>query len=863
MSTIIQRSFAGGEITPALYARVDTAKYAAGLRTCRNFLVMRHGGAQNRAGSVFVQEVKDSTKTVRLIPFIFNADQTYVLEFGDQYMRVIKDGDQQTLAAQNITAITNGNPGLVTYSGADTFANGDEIYISGVVGAMAPNINGRNFKVASVNTGSNVFQLAHLDGSLVDTSLFGAYSSGGTIEEVYTITTPYLEADLPEIQYVQSADVITLVHPSYEPRELSRLGDTNWNLSPIVFEPSIAAPTGIATGGAAGVGYSWVVTSIADGTFEESLPPITPPVASSTNPAVTPVTVSWVAVAGASSYNVYRGLNGIFGFIGTAGGTSFIDLGAPADTTSTPPNFRDLFNATGDYPSTVGYYQERLVFANSNNAPETVWASRSGAYKNFTTSTPLQADDAVTFTIVGRQVNEVRHIVDLGTLLLLTSGAEHICKADVLTPTDIGRKQQDAKGSSTLAPLICDGSAIFVQARGNKVRDIGFQFATDGYRGNDLTIFASHLFDKFAVTDWALAQAPNPIIWAVRNDGTLLGLSYVKEQQIVAWHHHDTGSVNSPDVIEGVCVVPEGNEDVLYLVVKRQIGPVSPNFKRYIERVSSRLVRDITDSIFLDAALSYDGTNEVSTTMTLSGGTLWTHSELLTLTASASFFSAADVGNAIHLTDLNGAVIRFRISGYSSATVVTGHAHKTVPVGLRFSGTQVWAKAVDTVTGLWHLEGLSVGVVADGFVVANPNVSTYTPLFVAGGQVTLDRPYAKIHVGLPYISDLETLDVDGGQNTIADKKINVQKVTMHVEETRGIFAGPRPPSDDTVDPLEDLYEVTPRNITDDYEVPAPLITDKMTVLLKPEWNSNGRVFVRQVDPVPATILSVIPAGNFP
>ena len=110
MTTFSQKSFSGGEISPSLYARVDQVKYANGLKTCRNSMVMRHGGTTNRPGTVFVAEVKDSSKTVRFIPFIFNSDQTYVLEFGDQYMRVLRNGAQVVESAKTISGATQANP---------------------------------------------------------------------------------------------------------------------------------------------------------------------------------------------------------------------------------------------------------------------------------------------------------------------------------------------------------------------------------------------------------------------------------------------------------------------------------------------------------------------------------------------------------------------------------------------------------------------------------------------------------------------------------------------------------------------------------------------------------------------------------
>jgi hypothetical protein len=821
-------------------------------------MIMRHGGASNRPGTTFVGEVEDSSKTVKLIPFIFNADQTYVLEFGDQYMRVHRNGVQLTNAAQNITGITNANPAVLTYSGADNYANGDEVYISGVVGAMSSFVNNRNFKVANVNTGTNTFELQYMDSTNVNSTAFGSYTSGGTIEEIYQISTPYVEADLAELQHIQSADVITIVHPSYAPRELSRSGHTSWTLSTITFAPSIAAPTGVTNSGAAGSTTQWVVTAIAEETFEESL------ASSSTGSSATPssgspITVSWSAVSGAQEYNVYKNSNGIYGFIGIAGSTSFVDNGITADTAEAPPTARNPFNATGDYPSAVTYYQQRLGFANTDNDTEKVWFSRSANFKNFTVSSPLQDDDAVTFTVVGRQVNEVRHMLDLGKLLILTSGGEWIAEGDeagVLKPTAINARQQSYNGSSTLPPLVVGNNALYVQARGTIVRDLGYDLESDGYRGNDLTIFAAHLFDGYTISNWAFAQIPHSIIWAARSDGTLIGMTYVREHQLWAWHRHDFDGL-----VENVCVVPEGTEDVLYMVIKRTIDGAT---KRYVERMASRRFDDVIDSIFLDSSLSYDGRNtDAAHTMTLSGGTTWVYTETLTLTSSASYFASTDVGNQIHLTGDDGTIIRCTITGYTSPTVVSVTPNITVPVAMRSAAISDWAKAVDEITGLWHLEGKSVSVFADRFVVASPNNSAYELITVSDGSITLDKPYTVIHAGLPVTADLQTLNIDTADGeTLSDKRKLITTVNIFVESSRGIWAGAVPPTDDSVDPIEGLVELKLRN-QEGYDDPVALKTEVVDVKIQAEWNSNGRVFIRQIDPIPLSVLAVIPAGLVP
>jgi len=293
-------------------------------------------------------------------------------------------------------------------------------------------------------------------------------------------------------------------------------------------------------------------------------------------------------------------------------------------------------------------------------------------------------------------------------------------------------------------------------------------------------------------------------------------------------------------------------------VIKRTVDGRSV---RYVERFATRRVIDVIDSIFMDSAISYDGRNTGSTTMTLSGGTTWEYNETLTLTASSAFFTASDVGNAIQLTGPNGELIRFTIEAFTSSTVVTGKPNRTVPVSLRSAARTTWAKAVDVLGGLWHLEGKDVSVFADSFVESSPYNASYVTRTVVDGQVQLSQPYAVIHVGLPFISDAETLDVDTAQGeTISNKRIQVSKVTASVEKTRGLFCGAMPPNGS--DPLDGLQEFKLRE-SETNDEPVALLTGKGDVVIEPMWNNNGRVFLRQVDPLPMSILSITGEGLFP
>lgn len=852
MSSLIQRSFTGGEIAPSLYARADTAKYATGLKTLKNFFIMRHGGASNRPGTKFICEVKDSNRRGRLIPFVFNNEQTYILEFSGNdtanqgTLRIIHNGEHVTVDSQSITSISMSSTTVITKNSHGRL-NGEEIVL---YSDDVPELNGRHFLVANKTT--NTFEIKNLDGTAVDSNIYTAYSSGGTFEKIYEITSPYTEAHLQDVQYVQSADVLTLTHGEYSPVEVTRIAHDSWAIGTITFEPSIAAPAGLALSTAAGTTTYYVVTCVKKETYEESYP--SSEVGTSITPAVgTPCTLTWTANADAQEYNVYKKQNGgVFGFIGVASSNTFTESGIPQDTSETPPITRNPFSS--NFPGTCAYVQQRLGFGNLQNDSEGIYLSRTGKFKNFSTSSPIKDDDAVTFKMAGRQVNEIRHLLDLGNLVILTASGEWGLQSGVISPTSISPKQYSYNGASKLMPVVVNNTAIYVQARGSIVRDIGYSYQSDGYTGNDLTIFSAHLFDGYQLVDWTYQKVPHSIVWAVRDDGTVLGLTYVKEHEIIGWHRHEFDG----GFVENISSIPEGDEDFVYMIIKRTINGVT---KRYIERLATRKIGDVIDSTFMDSFVTYDGRNTDDTlTMTLSGGTSWTHDETLTLTASAAFFKSSDVGNQIHFT-LNGEVMRFTIEAYTSATSVTGRPHKTVHASMRSVALTSWTKAVDKVYGLSHLEGKDVSIFADRFVVGSPYNEAYTTYTVTNGIVNLEKCYGVIHIGLPITADIETLDIDSAQGeTLIDKKKNIGKVSIMCEKSRGIWAGSAEPTGS--DPLEELVELKIRE-QESYDDAITLATGSVDINIFSNWNQNGRVFIRQLEPLPLSVLAIVPTGYIP
>jgi hypothetical protein len=487
------------------------------------------------------------------------------------------------------------------------------------------------------------------------------------------------------------------------------------------------------------------------------------------------------------------------------------------------------------YPSRVEFYKDRLVFASSTSSPQTVWMSKAANYTDFGRSTPLQDDDAITAVLNARQVNAIQDLVALQKLLILTTGGEWLTTENqdgVLAPSTIGFDFQSYIGSSSIPAILIGKSAIFVQNRGYIVRDIGYRFEDDGYVGDNLTTFSSHLTEGKAIVSAAYQQIPYSIVWFVREDGVLLAMTYVKEQNVVGWTQMEIDGL-----VESIAVIPEGGEDSLYLSINR-------NGTRFIERLNTRLIDDVREGIFLDAALTYDGRNTTAKTLTVTGST-WAVGDSVTVTASASTFVVGDVGDVVVMGYTDGFNARLLITAYTSATVVTATIETPIDTTLRATATTDWGIARDVMSGLDHLEDETVGILSDGFVQEQQ--------VVASGSITLGSHGVLVHVGLPYLSDFETLTVNvPGNETTRMRNKAIKRVGVILQDSRSIFAG----SD-----ADHLTEYEPRNDESMVSPPA-LVNGVAQIWISSDFEENGRVFIRQSDPLPMAILGVIPEVEF-
>lgn len=835
MPQTIQRSFTGGELAPSLQARADISKYSNGLNLCENFFIKAQGGVYSRPGLRYVGEQSDSTKRGRLIPFSFNTEQTYMLVFEDLVMRVIKDGGFVLKPAATISAVTQANPAVVT-TGTHTFVTGESVTISGVVGMTELNDNTYVITVLSPTTFS-------LDG--IDSTAFTAYTSGGSAQSdgIFELTTTYTEAELPRLGYTQSADVLTIAHPSHDTANLNRLADDDWTLTTINYASTVTAPviSSVVAGGT-GAGtynktYTYVVTAVDDNGIES--------LASSAVSLTTPslgvtayARVTWGAVTGASYYRVYKdpsNATSVYGWIGDSNTLTFDDFNIAPLATDAPPEDRQPFTGADNKPAVVTYFQQRQILANTNNEPQTTFTTQVANFNSLRTSDPARDDDAVTFTIAAQQVNEIRHLISLDSLIILTSGGEWIVSEGqdkVLTPSTVGVRPQSYNGSSWVKPVVINSTVLYLQDHNARLRDLGYQFSSDKYTGNDLSIMSEHLFEDYQITDMAYADEPYSILWCIRDDGVMLGLTYQREHEVWGWHQHTTDGE-----FESIATISEGSRDAPYVIVKRTING---SVVRYIERLEAREHLNAEDSFFVDSGLSYEGV-----TATITGAT---QANPVVITATAHPFVNGDsvrIEGIVGMTELNDNV--FVVANAAANTFELTTTDGTAFTAYASGGTAL--KVITTVTGAGHLEAKDVVVLADGLVIEDKTV--------ASGSITLDVPANKIHIGLAYTPVIELLDIDtpSPQETLKARDVSVSQVVIEVEKSRGGWVGGRVDSTSGTDIM--FQEIKPRFESDGYGV-IPLRTFKQEVIIDPQWSKGGGVRIEQRDPLPLSILSVIP-----
>ena len=609
-----QRSFTGGELKPSLWARSDVAKYGVGCKRLRNIVIQSAGGIVNRGGLKYLAKLKYDDRMARIIEFQFSTQQAYALIFQHQCMWVVRNGGLVLNSNKLINSVTRANPGVFDVT-AHGYTVGTPIYLQGA-GGITP-LNNRFYLVASVPT-VDTFTLTDQFGNVVDTSMLDAYTSGGLVASIYELALPYSDTELAALNVTQSADVMTIVHPSYAPRELTRSGHAAWSISTPTFAPTQVAPTSVNATAGAGTPISgssatlqYVVTAVS-ASGEESLPsaPWTTTAAKLYWAASEYVNITWTAAAGAVKYNVYKDRNGFFGYIGSADSNKFTDDNIDPTVGDTPPQARDPF-ASSNYPATVSLHNQRRFFAQTPTGPDTFYSSQTANYKNMSVSSPAKDNDALTFTLASEQVNAIKALLSLGDLIAFTSNGEWKISGTqgaALSPSTLNASKQSGRGIADVRPLIVGDTALYVQARGKKVRDFAYRIDSDKYTGNDLSIMSAHLFRKTSTVDkrikeWCYQQEPDSVIWSVHKDGSFAALTYQREHDVWGWTSQETDG----KLLSTGCI-PEDDVDAVYFISERTIAG---NVRKFLERMENRDIDEdsLDEQFYVDAGIEIVGNN--------------------------------------------------------------------------------------------------------------------------------------------------------------------------------------------------------------------------------------------------------------
>jgi hypothetical protein len=512
-----KHSFTAGEISPLMYDRVDFERYQNGCKTLKNMVCATQGPAIRRPGFAFINDLSslglDGTDPrVRLVPFIFNELQAYVLVF---FMHT--DGSPRVVFA---TTNSSGESGLVLGEGVDKpcieeseayTGVGDYEYDHAITAAadlMVWHVSAGGTKTDLVLTTD--YTVAVASPNVV--TVTNAVITGGTIHiaRVGAAETEVVELVLPKdwdieaFDWAQSGDEVIIAQPDVQPNVIKRWGNACWELVEVTF-------------------------------------------------------------------------------------------------TDQPTDWSDDYG----WPERVVYHQQRLMFGANLLRPQTVWASQAGDFYNFGTSSPAVDSDAITFTLDGGTQNRIQWMSSGKSLHIGTLGGEWTVSAaqtTALTPSDILAQRQTNNGSEPNKPLLVGLTTLFVERHGRTVNEFVYDYTYDSYKTTDMAILSPHITEQYSITDWAYQQTPYGIIWCVREDGALLGITYQRQHKVVGWHRHDTqGEFKAVAVIPG-----ETREDDLWAVVMREVDGAEVY---YLEKLSDWFTgTTAAEGRFLDSYVTYSGT---------------------------------------------------------------------------------------------------------------------------------------------------------------------------------------------------------------------------------------------------------------
>ena len=654
------------------------------------------------------------------------------------------------------------------------------------------------------------------------------YKDGKRIENLglpVEIATTYTSAEIADLKYAQYKNQMYIVHPNHKPAILTRNSDTSWSLTDMVFNPAVPAITTVTIAKLAAKDQSTIVdydgwqyaVSVEDPDGHEGMATKSNVITSDIDLMNQHIKVSFSAPNGVSAgYNfvIYRIYRGEFFFVYKmpfVTGTSsyeFTDLSFTPDTTR---SIKESFTAFNDsnYPAAVGFWNQRLVFANTPKKPNAIYGSCVGVFDDFTTTILNNADEAFELELNSGTSDEITDIVPMDDLIIMTQSK--IWRVVGTSPSNMQAYIESYSGSSGIRPYVYKKSILYVDSSRNTVSNFIYSYELNGYVGQNLDTLCRDLLDGHTIKGVSFRDTPYGVLYAIRNDGVMLALTYLKEENIYAWHKHTTNGE-----FLNVCCVDRPVYDNVYVVVKR-------GNKKYIEMFKDHIdvEQGVNESWHLDCA-----SRHIETTPYYA----WQNeAEEIVYTASAT----PSANDAVY-SDLLG----------TSAGVVTSYADGVITFdGVdydRYSDAD-GTKQVDSVSGLSRFNGQKVTVMADG--------NEYEEMDVSSGSVTLERPASNILVGLPYMGILEPIPVDlkfQDSGTTVGLNRRIDKATIRYFRTRGLWYGTS---------LKKLYQIKPY-VYEDIGEDIPLETNVLNVEVSDTYKTESALMVVQKSPFPALVQSI-------
>ena len=848
-------NFTAGELSPRLDGRTDLSKYLNGVKKMENLIVHPHGGASRRPGTKFVREVKNSAHNCRLIPFEFNVTQAYILEFGDEYFRIHKDGGTVVDGSSDPIEVS-------TPYGEDELADLKFTQSADVMYLVHPLFAPRKITRTS-HTAWSIAEVAFERGPMQDdntgTVTFLASARTGNVNVTASSST-FVSTDVGRLIKVHDGvtKITSLTSATVVATTVQENADGRSELMPAYTAATISAHEGdpSSTGLEHNDRYQDTAGQfIAQGFKEGQKITVTGFTTGNNNNSsaiIVRVTEDTLLLAPSSDVT------------DEAAGDSVTIAG---DLTASTEWALGAFSGTTGFPSAVAFYEQRLVFASTTAQPQTLFFSVGGSFEDFNGG--VNDTDALTYTLGSNQVNIIRYLQAGRVLLVGTSGGEFVVSSSEqapLSPTNASVKRQATYGSANIQPVQVANTTLFIQRAKRKLRELIFDLNTDSYQAPDLTILAEHITEG-GIKEMALQQEPDNIVWCVRIDGKLVGMTYRREENVIAWHEHTLGGKS------GACTVTVSDYANLAVGTTLKFTKSDGTTVTFTSEAAG-------GSAPADTSLGFRPNESNNTTADNIFTRMNAHADFTVANPSAAIVTIEETNPSAtgFLSCVSSDTTRLTTTNQTHALVesiatIPGDLNedavymvvqRTINLGTKRyieffapfdfgssaedaffvdSGLSYTGTAATSMSGLNHLEGEVVSTLVNG--ATHPNKA------VASGALTLDFSATKAHIGLLYKSTLQTMRIEAGgtEGTAQGKTKRIHEVVLRLFRTIGAKVG----SSET-----ELDRIPFRTSADEMDQSLGLFTGDKQIEFRSGFDSDGFIVVQQDQPLPLTVIGIYP-----